>query len=319
MSVEESRQASAPLPRGESFLSRFFSRKKKNRRLSVHQPDAVRSPAGSSRSQGEMLKKLKAAAESPAVQKRPSLEQRDFHPSAPLLVPLIKSLPFGPQGSLAIGDNAQFNRALDNSLEMIRSQAALYESGQGLADGCELAALLAAGADILKGLSCFEEAKQLLGEAVAVRRKITNANEPQAPLALCLNDYGVLLLDLQQYDAAIEILHEARDLFSLNDDSLSNECVAATFGNEAIAHRYLRNFSGATAAHETALKMFRDASGSNSEDFLYQKGQLGITLAVAGDNLMAKKVLAEVVSSLPEDHIYAVSFRYELTHLSPNN
>lgn len=239
-------------------------------------------------------------------------------PSGALLVPLQTSLPFGSQNNYGIGNTKEFNKAIDKCLELIRNEADLYESSANPKDGSELASLLSAGADIFKGLACLEEAKQLLTEALSLRRKL--AVESVADLAYCLNDYGVLLLEMHRYTDAIEALQESRELFVREHKGAANhEGIAATYGNEAIARRYLRNFSEATSAHEEAMLIFQELSGKQSEDFLYQKGQLGITLGIAGDYHMAKKMLTEVLSFFPEQNIHTAYFRYELTHLIPNN
>ena len=97
-----------------------------------------------------------------------------------------------------------------SGLLLIHNEAALYESGADSKDGSELASLLAATADVFKGMGCFEEANQLLFEAVVIRRQLIE--QSVLNLALCLNDYGVLLLVTSAYSTAIEFLQEARGL-----------------------------------------------------------------------------------------------------------
>jgi tetratricopeptide (TPR) repeat protein len=298
----------------------------------MHNPGS--GSAGPGRSQEAVLKKMQAQSQSTnSSTSHPPINQNTPHsspkatpgdPNAPLLTPLKKSLSFGSQNNWTIGDQKVFDKSVDQCLEMIRDEAGMYETGEAGRDGSLLAAILANTADIFKALGSFEEAKQLLLEAVIIRRKLSTGSSKSAyDLASCLNDYGVLLLDMSLCQEAIECFQEAGEMFSQFAKGALNEGTAATFGNEAVARRYLRDFSAATSAHEKSMELFAETSGRNSESFLNQKSQLAVTLGAAGDSQMAKKVLTEVLSvadkQYPDDYPLVLKLHYELSHIILSN
>ena len=297
----------------------FFGRGKKDEKKQVE--DTVVTPPVKERANVSVLvppslPKSKTRSFSSDHKSKTSKEQK-LSQNDPLLK-YVKEKILIPRESkppvVVTSQNGLFAKSVLLSLDAVTASRDLYKNDPGnVTFGLSLCEKLEALADIYKSFGDYYYGATLLAESVSLRKGNTFGS--QKDIAVALNDLGLINLELKRYSEAYGQFEEAFYLLEEYHDGPTPDS-AVCLGHAGVALRGAARYKGAITAHDKAVSQMKAMVGSTHHFCLQQKAMLAMSLCPAGDEVLGKRMLKEVIdeisaTKLEECHPYLEFLRYE--------
>ena len=178
----------------------------------------------------------------------------------------LKDLLAASRPANAQGDDVTVRQVLDAGVEKVRSE--LEEPGLK-------ASLLELMGDVYTDLGEFEQAEQLLLEAIDIQREAGDL----LALASALDEYGQLLRYRGRWQDSIDVMEEA---FAIARQEAPLEVQANYLNTMAIAASKLNRFDAAEAYHRNALALRQELFGPDHVETSQSLSGLGFLLYKTG-------------------------------------
>jgi tetratricopeptide (TPR) repeat protein len=244
---------------------------------------------GKARAEAERAEKAADRAEK-ASQRAAAEAQRARRVTELVAEMFVESDPIGLSApgvtpGMAKGQKLTVRELLDNSRTKIKDE--LKE------DPIVRAALLAVRGDLYRSLGLYKDAKPLLEEALAIRRRHLAGDD--LDLAASLHHLGWLNHDLGDYDAARPLYDEALKIRRRRTGDKPDALVASSLLHVAWLHGDEHEYEPAKKLFQETIELRRRLTGNESRDVAIALTALAATLLDERQHLEAAPLLLEAM------------------------